>query len=191
MKSQFLYNVNQPQSVLFLIPMSAKKSQKKSTSSKAKPGEGQGKTISENRKARHRFEIIESIECGIVLIGSEVKSLREGNISLDEAYVRVMEKELWLVGADIAEYRQASFWNHKPKRLRKLLVHHREFEKLSVRAFEKGLTLIPLRMYFNARGIVKLIVGVGRGKKLHDKRESLKNADAKRQISREMKDRSR
>jgi SsrA-binding protein len=169
--------------------MSAKKSKKKSSKNKASASENQSRTISENRKARHRFEITEQLECGIVLIGSEVKSLRDGHVSLDEAYVRVMDKELWLVGADIAEYRQASFWNHKPKRMRKLLVHQRELKKLSEKAHEKGLTLIPLRMFFNARGLVKLIVGVGRGKKIHDKRESMKKADVQRQLNREMRER--
>ena len=175
--------------------MSAKKSKKSSGKKAAKKGgkkDGdQSKTISENRKARHRFEIIEQLECGIVLIGSEVKSLREGKISLDEAYVRVIKNELWLVGADIAEYRQASFWNHTPRRNRKLLVHQREYKKLSARAFEKGLTLIPLRLYFNSRGIVKLMLGVGRGKQLHDKRQSKRDADARRTIDRAMKARNR
>ena len=170
--------------------MLAKKSKKKRPTS-SKSDADQSKTISDNRKARHRFEILEKVECGIVLIGPEVKSLREGKISLDEAYVRVIDRELWLVGADIAEYRQASFWNHKPKRLRKLLVHQRQLDRLAGQAFEKGLTLVPLRMFFNARGLVKVVVGVGRGKKLHDKRQSLKDADAKRQISREMKERQR
>lgn len=156
---------------------------------KATATANQSKTISENRVARHRYEIIDEIECGVMLIGSEVKSLREGKISLNEAYVRVIKNELWLVGADIAEYRQASFWNHQPKRHRKLLVHKREFEKLDVQAHEKGLTIVPLRIFFNARGLVKLIIGVGRGKKLHDKRESLKKADVQRQISREMRGR--
>ena len=169
--------------------MSAKKSKKKS---KGQGGSAdQSRVIAENRKARHRFEISEKLECGVVLIGPEVKSLREGKVSLDEAYVRVIDGELWLVGADIAEYRQASFWNHKPKRHRKLLVHRGQFKKLAAKAFEKGLTLVPLKMYFNARGIVKLAIGVGQGKKLHDKRQTLKNADAKRQISREMKRRQR
>lgn len=169
--------------------MSAKKSKKKSSAKKSAAPEDQSRTISENRKARHRFEITEQLECGIVLIGSEVKSLREGHVSLNEAYVRVIKNELWLVGADIAEYRQASFWNHEPKRLRKLLVHQREFHKLASKANEKGLTLIPLRLFFNSRGLVKLIVGVGRGKKLHDKRESLRSADVKRQLNREMRER--
>jgi len=149
----------------------------------------QSRTISENRKARHRFEIIEQIEAGIVLMGSEVKSLREGNISLDEAYVRVRDGELWLVGADIAEYRQATVWNHAPKRPRKLLVHARQLRKLSARAHEKGLTLVPLRIYFNARGIVKLMVGVCRGKKLFDKRASKRDADVRRDLDRAMKTR--
>ena len=170
--------------------MSAKKKNKKKTAKKSAAGD-QSHVICENRKARHRFEILEQFECGVMLIGSEVKSLREGNISLNEAYVRVEKKELWLIGADIAEYRQASFWNHKPKRARKLLVHRRELNKLSVKAFEKGLTLVPLRMYFNSRGIVKVIVAVCRGKNLHDKRQSLKDADNKRNLSREMRERSK
>lgn len=150
----------------------------------------QSQLISENRQARFRYEIVEELECGIVLIGSEVKSLREGNISLNEAYVRVIKDELWLVGADIAEYRQAAVWGHTPKRNRKLLVHKRQFAKLNRQAHEKGLTIVPIRIFFNARGLVKLIIGVGRGKKLHDKRESLKKADVQRQISREMRDRT-
>ncbi len=148
--------------------MAAQKKNKKKT--KKKSADDQSQVICENRKARHKYEILQQVECGVMLIGSEVKSLREGNISLNEAYVRVENRELWLIGADIAEYRQASFWNHKPKRSRKLLVHRRELDKLSTKAFEKGLTLIPLRMYFNARGIVKVMVAVGRGKNLHDKR---------------------
>ena len=166
----------------------ARKSKKKQKDSGGKSGSGdQGRTISENRKAKHRFEIIEKVECGIMLVGSEVKSLREGHLSLDEAYVRVQSGELWLIGADIPEYRQATIWNHDRRRPRKLLVHRRQLNKLSARAFEKGLTLIPLRVYFNARGIVKIMVGVGRGKKLHDKRQDLKTADVKRQIDRAMR----
>ena len=173
--------------------MSAKNSKSKTNASKSgAPKKGtasadQAKTISDNRKARHLYEIIDQLECGVMLIGSEVKSLREGKISLEEAYVRVIKDELWLVGADIAEYRQASYWNHEPKRHRKLLVKKREFGRLAAQATQKGLTIVPLRMYFNARGIVKVMIGVGRGKKLHDKRQALKSADAKRQISREMK----
>ncbi|MDG1513547.1 MAG: SsrA-binding protein SmpB [Mariniblastus sp.] len=169
--------------------MAAEKKNKKKT--KKKSADDQSQVICENRKARHKYEILQQVECGVMLIGSEVKSLREGNISLNEAYVRVENRELWLIGADIAEYRQASFWNHKPKRSRKLLVHRRELDKLSTKAFEKGLTLIPLRMYFNARGIVKVMVAVGRGKNLHDKRQTLKDADNKRRLSREIRARAR
>ena len=165
----------------------SKKSNKKQKNSEA----GQSRTISENRRARHRFEILEQIECGIVLLGSEVKSLRDGHVSLDEAYVRIQDNDLWLVGADIAEYRQANIWNHAPRRPRKLLVHAKQLTKLSQRAYEKGMTLVPLRVYLNARGLIKLQVGVCRGKKLHDKRESIKSADVKRQIDRAMKSRSR
>ena len=169
--------------------MAAQKKNKKKT--KKKSADDQSQVICENRKARHKYEILQQVECGVMLIGSEVKSLREGNISLNEAYVRVENRELWLIGADIAEYRQASFWNHKPKRSRKLLVHRRELDKLSTKAFEKGLTLIPLRMYFNARGSVKGRGAVGRGKNLHDKRQTLKDADNKRRLSREIRDRNR
>ena len=169
--------------------MASQKKNKKKTDKKN--ADDQSQVICENRKARHKYEILQQVECGVMLIGSEVKSLREGQISLNEAYVRVENRELWLIGADIAEYRLASFWNHKPKRSRKLLVHRRELDKLSTKAFEKGLTLIPLRMYFNARGIVKVMVAVGRGKNLHDKRQTLKDADNKRRLSREIRDRSR
>ncbi len=138
--------------------------------------------ISENRKARHRFEIMETLECGIVLVGSEVKSLRNGKLSLDESYGRMRNGELWLVGADIPEYQQATIWNHDPKRPRKLLVHSRELRKFANKAHEKGLTLVPLKAYFNERGIAKLVMGLCRGRKLQDKREALKNADVKRDL---------
>ncbi len=143
--------------------------------------------IAENRKAKHRFEVLEQLECGIILVGSEVKSLREHRLSLDEAYVRVIKDELWLVGADIAEYRQATIWNHDPKRPRKLLVHKRQKSKLAGRAREKGLTLVPLQASFNERGIVKILVAVCRGMKLHDKRQAIKSAEAKRHISRALR----
>ena len=152
----------------------------------ASKSDGQ-RNISENRKARHRYEITEQLECGIMLLGSEVKSLREGKLSLDESYVRMNKGELYLVGADIPEYKQATIWNHDPKRARKLLVHRTQLHKLSVRANEKGLTIVPLRVYFSSRGIVKVMIGVGRGKKLHDKRNSLKDREVKRQLDRAMK----
>lgn len=161
--------------------MNAKKSNAKSGGSAKEPNR---RMISENRKARHRFEILEQLECGLILVGSEVKSLREGKVSLDEAYVRLRDGALWLVGADIPEYKQATIWNHDPKRPRKILVHANQGRKLSGRISEKGLTLIPLAMYFNERGIAKVAIGVCRGKKLFDKRQTLRDADAKRQIQR-------
>jgi SsrA-binding protein len=143
--------------------------------------------VSENRKARHRFEILDTLECGMQLTGSEVKSLRDGKLSLDEAYARVRDGDVWLVGADIAEYPQATLWNHAPKRPRKLLMRRDERHKFADKAHEKGLTLVPLKVYFNARGLAKVLLGLCRGKKLHDKRESLKRADSKREIDRAMR----
>lgn len=167
--------------------MAANKKKKKKESTAKAGKEDQSRTISENRKARHRFEVFEKIECGIALVGSEVKSLRDGKLSLNEAYVRFKAGEIWLVGADIAEFRQANVWNHAPKRARKLLVHQRQLRKLSEKAQEKGFTLVPLRIYFNARGLVKVMVGVCRGKKLYDKRASQRDADVKRDLDRAMR----
>ena len=140
-----------------------------------------------NRRALHEYHIEAKLECGIALLGSEVKSLRDGKLSLDEAYGRVKGSDVWLVGADIAEYPQATLWNHVPKRPRKLLLRSEEREKFANKAHEKGLTLVPLRIYFNARGLAKVQLGLCRGKKLHDKRESLKKADSKREIDRAMR----
>jgi SsrA-binding protein len=140
--------------------------------------------IAENRKARHRFTVLDSMECGIALVGSEVKSLRSGKMSLDEAYARLKEDEVWLVGCDIQEYANASLWNHEPKRPRKLLLHRREVRKFAQRAKEKGLTLVPLKMYFNERGVAKVLLGLCRGKQLHDKRDALKQATMKREMAR-------
>lgn len=148
------------------------------------------RSIAENRKARHKFNVLDTLECGIVLVGSEVKSLRNGRLSLDEAYGRVRKDEVWLVGSDISEYSEASRMNHDPKRPRKLLLHRREIRKFANKAHEKGLTLVPLKMYFK-KGRAKVLLGLCKGKKLHDKRESLKTADTKRDIAREMRKRSR
>lgn len=160
------------------------KADKKTTAKKIEP---EVRLVSENRKARFRFEILDTLECGIQLTGSEVKSLRDGKLSLDEAYARVKEGEVWLVGADIAEYPQATLWNHVPKRPRKLLLRRDEKRKFAGLAHEKGLTLVPLKVYFNARGLAKVQLGLCRGKKLHDKRESLKTADSKREIARALR----
>jgi SsrA-binding protein len=145
------------------------------------------KMIAENRKARHRFEILDSVECGLMLRGSEVKSLRDGKCSLDEAYGRVSSGELWLIQCDIPEYKPATLWNHEPTRPRKMLLHRREFLRLSGKASERGLTLVPLKLYFNDRGVAKCVIGLCKGLKVHDKREVMKAKEAKRDIDRAMK----
>jgi len=141
------------------------------------------KSICTNRRARHQYEILDEIECGIVLRGSEVKSLRSGKVSLEEAFARVKDGELWLIGCDIPIYPQANLMNHEPRRTRKLLLHRRELTKFAEKAGQQGYTLVPLAMYFT-RGIVKVTIAVGKGKQLHDKREKLKKDAAKREMSR-------
>ncbi len=145
------------------------------------------KSVAENRKARFRYEILDTIECGMSLMGSEVKSMREGKLALDEAYIHVKNNELWLIGADIAHYNNAGMWNHDPRRPRKLLVHSREFSLFAGRAHERGLTLIPLRVFFNERGLAKCVMALAKGKKLHDKRQTIKDRDAKLGLQRAMR----
>lgn len=142
--------------------------------------------IAQNRKARFEYDVIETLECGIVLVGSEVKSLRTGQMSLDEAYGRIKDGEVWLMGCDIPEYVQANRFNHQPKRPRKLLLHRREIKRFASRAYEKGLTLVPLKMYFK-EGKAKVLLGVCKGRKLYDKREVMKKNDVKRDIARAMR----
>jgi SsrA-binding protein len=161
----------------------AKRDKKKRRSSDDNPNE---RLVVENRKARHKYVVLETLECGIALLGSEVKSLRQGKISLDEAYGRVKNDEVWLVGCDIQEYSHANRMNHEPKRPRKLLLHRREIRKFAGQAFEKGLTIVPLKVYFK-RGIAKVLVGICRGKKLYDKREQMKKDTVRREIDRAMR----
>jgi SsrA-binding protein len=162
----------------------------KSKTSEKKDANPNDRTICTNRQARFKYEILEQLECGIALVGSEVKSLRDGKVSLDEAYARVRDGELWLVGCDIAIYPQASLLNHEPRRIRKLLLRRREMRLFAEQAGHKGLTLVPLSMYFT-RGIVKVKIAIGRGKKLHDKRESLKKTEAQREMQRAVSSRRR
>jgi SsrA-binding protein len=129
--------------------------------------------------------VLETLECGIVLVGSEVKSLRAGHVSLEEAYARIKDDEVWLVGCDISEYFEANQFNHPPKRPRKLLIHRREVKRFAHRAYEKGLTLVPLKMYFK-RGLAKVLVGLCKGKQQHDKRDSIKKAEVQRDLQRQM-----
>src|SRR5712692_1778556 len=139
------------------------------------------KSICRNRRASHDYAIIDSMECGIVLTGTEVKSLRDGSASLEDAYAKIEDGEVWLVGSDIPEYSMAHRMNHKPKRPRKLLLHRREIAKFAGKASERGYTLVPLRMYFK-EGRAKVELAIARGKQLHDKRQAMKKADAQRDI---------
>ncbi len=137
--------------------------------------------VCRNRKASHEYEILDDIECGIVLRGSEVKSIRNGKVSVDEAFARVRDGELWLLGLHINEYPQANVQNHEPLRTRKLLLHKRELAKIIEKAAVRGHTLIPLDIHFS-EGKVKVKLAVAKGRKLHDKREKLKKDDANREI---------
>jgi len=148
------------------------------------------KTICRNKRAFHDYEIIESLECGLVLTGTEVKSLREGSASLESAYAKVEGSEVWLLGSDIPEYSMGNRMNHKPKRPRKLLLHRREIARFADKAAERGLTLVPLRIYFK-NGLAKVELAVAKGKQLFDKREAKKKADAQRDIKRELSRRRR
>ena len=139
--------------------------------------------FAENRKARHDYTVLETIECGIVLTGTEVKSVRHGEVSLSGSYGAVLKGELWLVGADIAAYKFGNRFNHEPKSMRKLLVHAKEVRDLQLKTEAKGLTLIPLKVFLK-NGRVKVDLGVCRGKQLHDKRDALKKKALRRDLSR-------
>lgn len=144
------------------------------------------KNIAVNKKARFEYFIEETYEAGLVLTGSEVKSLREGRINFKDSYIRISNGEAFLVGAHISPYSYAHQFNHEPERERKLLLHKREIVKLYGRVREKGLSLIPLRLYYK-NGRVKLELALARGKKSHDRREDLKARDASREIAQAMK----
>lgn len=137
----------------------------------------------ENRKARHDYSVLETLECGIQLTGTEVKSVRRGGVSLAGSYGAVLGGELWLVGADISAYEFGNRFNHNPKRNRKLLVHAKEVRELRMKTEAKGLTLIPLKLYLH-QGRIKLELGICRGKALHDKRDALKKKALTRDLER-------
>jgi SsrA-binding protein len=158
-----------------------------------KPGKDEAdgiKLICRNRRAFHEYDIADTLECGLVLTGTEVKSLRAGHASLEDAYAKLDAGEVWLIGSDIPEYEQGNRFNHKPKRPRKLLLHRREIGKFAGKASQRGFTLVPLRMYFK-QGRAKVELAVARGKQLHDKRQDQKKADAQREIRRAMSNRRR
>jgi SsrA-binding protein len=147
-------------------------------------------TICRNKRAFHDYEIVETLECGLVLTGTEVKSLREHSASLDQAYAKVEKEEVWLLGSDIPEYSMGNRMNHKPKRPRKLLLHRREIARFAGKASERGLTLVPLRIYFK-NGRAKVELAVARGKQNYDKREAARKADAQKEIRRALSARRR
>jgi len=143
-----------------------------------------GSLILRNRKAFHEYEVLESLECGMALFGSEVKSLRNRDVNFAQSYAIVEEGELYLIGMHIAPYKMANIMNHEPERRRKLLAHRREIGKLKRRVAERGLTLVPLKLYWKA-GRAKVQLGVVRGKQLHDKREAKREKDRSREAERQ------
>lgn len=154
----------------------------------SKPNSGR-KAIAENRRARYEYSLGDTYEAGLVLTGTEVKSLRNGQANIAEGYVSVEDGELFLINALIPEYKGAgNFYQHEPRRKRKLLLNKNEMHKLMLAADRKGMTLIPLSLYFNARGIAKLKLAPGQGKKVHDKRETSKKRDWNREKARIMRD---
>lgn len=153
----------------------------------AKKKKSTANSVAENRKARHNYFIEDTVEAGLVLTGTEVKSLRAGKANIAESYASPEGDEMWLVNAYIPEYKQGNRFNHSPRRRRKLLLHRREINRLSGQRDREGMTLIPLSLYFNDQGRAKLAIGLAKGKKQHDKRQTQKDRDWKRQKERMMK----
>ncbi len=147
-----------------------------------------GETVAVNRKARHEYSIEDTLEAGIVLTGTEIKSLRDGKANLQDAYARIERGEAWLVGANIAPWPGGNRANHEPRRDRKLLLHRVQIDQLLGKTKAKGLTLIPLRLYITDRGRAKLELALARGKQLHDKRRDIADRDARRDMQRQLAD---
>jgi len=147
-----------------------------------------GRVVAENRKARYNYHLEETVEAGIALVGTEVKSLREGRANIAESYAEIRGGEVWLVNAHIPEYAHGNIHNHEPRRPRKLLLKRREIKRLTGAVDRRGYTLVPLKLYFNARGMAKLLLALGKGKRAVDKREDIKKRDWQRQKARLMKD---
>ena len=148
------------------------------------------KVIATNRKAFHNFEILETCEAGLVLRGTEVKSLREAQVNFKDCYAAIDNGEAWLIGCHITPYHHGSDANHDPERRRKLLLHRREIGRLLGKVAERGLTIVPLRLYFK-EGRAKIELGLARGKKLHDKRAAIRERDERREMAKEARDRQR
>jgi SsrA-binding protein len=153
----------------------------------AKKADPERRVVADNRKARYSYAIDDVIEAGLVLTGSEVKSLRSGKATIAESYAHAKDGEIFLVNSYIPEYLMANRFNHEPRRVRKILVHKREAAKLAAAVQREGMTLIPLRIYFNPKGTAKIELGIAKGKKLHDKRETEKKRDWQRDKARLMR----
>jgi len=155
----------------------------------SKKKESARRVVAENRKARHNYDILETFEAGIALEGSEVKSLREGKANIAESYASPEDGELYLINSSIQEYKQANRFNHEERRPRKLLMHKREIARLIGATEREGMTIVPLRLYFNDRGIAKVELALAKGRKMHDKREAEKERDWQRQKARLLRER--
>jgi SsrA-binding protein len=147
-----------------------------------------GETVAVNRKARHEYAIEDTLEADIALTGTEIKSIRDGKANLQDAYARVEHGEAWLVGAHIAPWPGGNRLNHEPRRDRKLLLHRVQIDQLLGRVQARGMTVVPLRLYLNERGRAKVELGIGRGKRLHDRRRDIAARDARRDLERELAD---
>ncbi|HUE46798.1 MAG TPA: SsrA-binding protein SmpB [Aestuariivirgaceae bacterium] len=156
----------------------------RSGGAKPRAGELRRKVVADNRRARFDYEILDTFEAGLVLVGSEVKALRQGRASLSDSYASVNDGELWLVNSHIPEFKQANRLNHEPRRARKLLLNKREIQRLSGGIQREGLTIVPLKVYFNDRGRAKAEIALARGKKQHDKRETEKQRSWQREMGR-------
>jgi len=154
---------------------------------KSRKGKDKAGPVTVNKKAYRNFELIEKLEAGIELLGTEVKSLRSGAADLSGSYARIENEQCWLVGAGIAQYQQAGGRQHEPTRKRKLLLHKAEIHRIRTRLEQRGFTLVPLRIYFNARGLAKIELALARGKRQYDKRQKITARDQKRDIDRSMK----
>lgn len=146
------------------------------------------KILADNRRARFNYEITDTVEAGIMLAGTEVKGLREGKANIQDSYASPEDGAIYLVNAYIPEYQAANRYNHEARRRRKLLLHKREIMRLAQQVQTKGITLVPLKLYFNEKGVVKVEIGIGKGKKMHDKRETEKNRDWERRKAQLLRD---
>jgi SsrA-binding protein len=148
-------------------------------------------TVAVNRKARHNYTITDTFEAGLVLTGTEIKSVRAGNVNLSDAYARIERGEAWLLGAHIAPFERGNRYNHEPRRDRKLLLRRVEIDQLMGRAAAKGLTVVPLRLYITDKGRAKIELGLARGKQLHDRRRDIAERESRRDVERELADATR